>query len=215
VIARARHVHDDRLLDSYYAERRGERLDPPIAEHLGECDACNARYADLARFMNTLREDADAEIEKLFPLEFLHRQQQQIARRLEHVGHAARVISFPVRFVDRHIRLSARRVTTRWVAAAAAAGLFVGVAASMFFDAESHALRNARRYSARQVSSPTRPARLTPIAADLDRPASPLAIDVDNEFLSDLEVALEFPRTSELQPFDALTPHVREIRDVR
>jgi len=34
----------------------------------------------------------------------------------------------------------------------------------------------------------------------------------DEAFLSDLEVALERPHTSELQPFDALTPHVREVR---
>ena len=34
-------------------------------------------------------------------------------------------------------------------------------------------------------------------------------------FLSDLEIALERPHTRELLAFDALTPHVREIRDTR
>lgn len=215
MIARAPHISEERLFDSYYTERRGDRLDPPVAEHLADCEACHSRYADLARFMNTLHDDADAEIDALFPPEFLRGQLQQIARRLEHVGRAARVISFPGRFVDRHIRPSARRVTTRWVAAGAAAGLFLGVAASMFFDAESHALRNARQLSRRQVANSTRPARLTPIIIEGIRQPLPLAIDPDNDFLSELEVALEFPRTPELQPFDALTPHVREIRDVR
>ena len=28
--------------------RRGEPLDPPVAEHLADCDACGARYAELA-----------------------------------------------------------------------------------------------------------------------------------------------------------------------
>jgi len=37
----------------------------------------------------------------------------------------------------------------------------------------------------------------------------------DDAFLSDLEIALERPHTRELQAFDALTPHVREITDRR
>jgi len=40
--------------------------------------------------------------------------------------------------------------------------------------------------------------------------AAPATADED-AFLSDLEVALARPRTRELQPFDALTPHVRDI----
>jgi hypothetical protein len=36
----------------------------------------------------------------------------------------------------------------------------------------------------------------------------------DDAFLSDLEVALERTQTRELRAIDALTPHVREIRDV-
>ena len=38
-------------------------------------------------------------------------------------------------------------------------------------------------------------------------------VDTDDRFLSDLESALDRPHTSELAVFDALTPHVREIRD--
>jgi hypothetical protein len=45
---------------------------------------------------------------------------------------------------------------------------------------------------------------------------APLHIDGDlagdDAFLLDLDSALERPGTLELQPFDALTPHVREIR---
>jgi hypothetical protein len=40
-------------------------------------------------------------------------------------------------------------------------------------------------------------------------------IATDDAFLSDLEVALERPHTRELLAFDALTPHVREVRDQR
>jgi hypothetical protein len=47
------------------------------------------------------------------------------------------------------------------------------------------------------------------------RRSSPAEIAADSAFLSDLELALERPHTRELQAFDALTPHVREIRDQR
>jgi hypothetical protein len=40
-------------------------------------------------------------------------------------------------------------------------------------------------------------------------------VAADNAFLSDLELALERPRSHELRAFDALTPHVREVRKIR
>ena len=40
MIGRAHHLTDERLLECYLAERGGEPLDPPAAEHLTDCDAC-------------------------------------------------------------------------------------------------------------------------------------------------------------------------------
>jgi hypothetical protein len=40
-------------------------------------------------------------------------------------------------------------------------------------------------------------------------------VAADDAFLSELELALERPHTRELVAFDALTPHVREVRDKR
>ena len=40
----------------------------------------------------------------------------------------------------------------------------------------------------------------------------PADVAADDAFLSELEIALERPRTRELQAFDTFTPHVREIR---
>ena len=42
-----------------------------------------------------------------------------------------------------------------------------------------------------------------------------MAADDADAFLSDLEIALDRPRTLELQAFEELTPHVREIIDRR
>jgi hypothetical protein len=214
MIARAPHLQDERLYECYYAERRGDAPDPPTAEHLSDCDACRRRFDELSRFLAGLRADADAELDAAFPPERLRAQQQDIARRLESVGRAARVISFPGRLVARHSNTSTARLATRWVAAAAAAGLFVGVAAGTVFNFGGRlnfvpGPRLSIGQTARQRLTSSVPARLTP-AVDVSTGS-----DIDDAFMSDLESALDRPHTSELVVFDALTPHVREILDVR
>jgi hypothetical protein len=54
--------------------------------------------------------------------------------------------------------------------------------------------------------------RLRPVAT---QGREPVDVAADDAFLSELELALERPHTRELLAFDALTPHVREIRDQR
>jgi len=72
-----------------------EAPDPRIAEHLADCEPCVARYTELVALMDELRADADEATNAVFTPERLRAQQQHIERRIEHVGHAARVISFP------------------------------------------------------------------------------------------------------------------------
>ena len=208
MIAHAHHIQEERLFDCYFAQRNGELLDPPVADHLAECKECGERYGEITRFMAGLRTEADRESDALFTPERLHAQQQQIARQLEHANHAARVISFPGRSVSRRVD-STPRVSTRWIVAAAAAGLFVGLAVGMFSGSQAFKSSRLMSASARQAPS-ARPAYLTPVATRVNGPAPDPS---DDAFMSDLEVALESPRTHELLPFEALTPYVREISD--
>jgi anti-sigma factor RsiW len=209
VIHRAHHLQEERLFDSYLAERGGMPIDPPVAEHLADCAACGVRYAELTAFMDTLRRDGDAEADAIFTPERLRLQQQQIVRRIALVGRPARVLSFPGRIVRRTISASASRTAPRWVAAAAAAGLFIGVAvgASFQWRAQVQSRQNFLADAGR-----ARAQRMSPVAT---RGNAPAEVAADDAFLSDLEIALERPHTRELQAFDALTPHVREIRDTR
>jgi len=200
---RAHHVHDDRLLDTYMAEREGDVIDPPVADHLADCPACSARYLELASLLDNVRREGEAEADAIFTPERLRAQQQQIARRVEQVGRPARVISFPSRIVRRTIGASTSRPASRWVAAAAAAGLFVGVAVGASYQWSGRRVPGAA--FTREAN-----ARISPAAAHASN-----AADNDADFLSDLELALERPHTRELQAFDELTPHVREIRDQR
>jgi hypothetical protein len=203
---RAHHLHDERLFDCYLTERGGDAIDPPTAEHLTDCDECSARYAELAAFMDTLRREGETEADAVFTPERLRAQQQQIARRIEQVGRPARVISFPSRIVRRTIGASQSRMAPRWVAAAAAAGLFVGVALGASYE------WNLRRVPAASFGARDLNSRIAPVAT---RGSEAADIANDDAFLSDLELALERPHTQELQAFDAFTPHVREIRDQR
>jgi hypothetical protein len=204
VIARARHLHDDTLVDCYVTQRQGDALDPPVAEHLADCPSCTARYAALTQFLDTLRAEGDAEADAMFPPERLRAQQQMIARRLEGIARPARVISFPRQLVRRTISASTSRMAPRWVAATAAAGLFVGVALGAGYEWGAHA-RSVRQ----SLAAAARPARVAPVTVH-GASTPDLA---DDAFLSELETALERPHTRELQAFDAFTPHVRPIRD--
>jgi hypothetical protein len=188
---RERHLREDRLFDCYLAARNGDAVDPPAADHLADCPACQARYADLTRMMDGLRESADAATDAVFGDEQLRGQRAQIARRLEQLGHAARIISFPGRpeFADEHAR---RVVAPRWLVASAAAGLLAGVALTSLYDLE---------YRQSTVASATAPA----VA-----PAGMNPID-DDVLLLEIDDAIGRPRTRALEPFRTLTPSYREI----
>ncbi len=208
--ARSIHLKDDRLFECYVAERSGESLDPRAADHLADCPACVTRYDDLVAFMDDLRDEADAEIDELFPADRLLSQQQQILERLEHVNRSARVISFPARDAGGHAR-STVRLTPRWLAAAAAAGLFIGVAVGGYLGpTRLHpvaARQQAQAGPSMTVQPSAPPAAVRISTTQTDAPD-------DDAFLMELELALARPNTRELQSFDAMTPHVRDI-DVR
>lgn len=203
------HLQEERLFDCYLAVKGGESLAPPLVEHLTDCPACGDRYAELTRFMDSLSLAAAAESDAVFTPDRLRTQRQLIARKLEHLGHAARVISFPGRTAAHPAGASVQRPARRWIAAAAAAGLFVGVGTGLFFDWE--AVRGARRLPAATLPAATitRQTNLTAPATRIE--ARPVTSQSDQAFLSELELAGERPRYRELVAVDALTPHVREI----
>jgi hypothetical protein len=206
-VIRAGHLQDQRLFDCYIAERTGESVDPPAAEHLLECPQCSTRFSELAEFMDRLRTEGDAHADAVFTPERLWNQHQAILQRIEHATHPARVITFPGR-VGRRVAGATTRVTPRWLAAAAAAGLFIGVAVGgMFFDTGS------RMTGTPSMMAQSKPEGIeaAPPPVRVTSPASVVDPVDDDQFLSDLEQALQNPRVRELMPLDALTPHVRDI----
>ncbi len=204
-MSRPAHLSDERLFDCYLVARAGEPLDPRAAEHLADCPACRGQYDDLTRTMEALRREADAETAEIFNTDRLNAQQQHILRRVEHVGRPARVIDFPHRTIARHMNPTGAHGLTRWVYAAAAAGLVVGVGLGAVYQSEWMTVqRSGHAAAARQFANPRVRTSLTSIGS---------SEAAEDAFLSDLEVALERPHTPTLQPFDALTPHARDVSD--
>jgi hypothetical protein len=98
-------------------------------------------------------------------------------------------------------------VTPRWLAAAAAAGLFVGAVGGRLIPGTNRGLPGVHFGVSRVVPPRTAPAP----ASQTTVPATSIEPSDDTDFLEQLELALERTHPRELQPFDALTPHVREV----
>jgi len=201
------HLPEHRLFDCYLAQQAGQPLDPPDAEHLADCVECAAAFNGFSSLMREIRAEGEIEADRIFTAERLRVQHASIEKRLRQIGRSARVISFPSRAADTPHATVAGRTAVRWIAAAAAAGLFVGVALGASYQRELRA-HAPSAVMARATGTPSK--RVAPVATlGIGHPGT----DSDEEaFLSDLEAALARPRTRELQPLDALTPHVRDVR---
>lgn len=201
------HMKDSRLFATYLGECAGEALDPREADHLSSCAECAGRFQKLAALMNEVRDAADVEVDDAFPAARLEAQRQQILRTLEQVQRPARVLSFPRRDLAPDERTSTR-MTPRWVAGAAAAGLFIGFAAGGYLGPERFqrsGLQVAQSVPGQMIVQ--RPAAVPAVRINATQPDAP----DDDAFLMELEVALSRTYARELQPFDAMTPHVSDI----
>lgn len=177
----------------------------PAEAHLRGCEHCRARFATFSEWLDTLRIDATAEADEMFPAERLAAQQVQILRRLEAAEHPARVIAFP-RFARAiSVQQTGRR---RWIAAAAAAGLFVGVGLGQMLEL-------------RRVNSPLpsnaiveRPfSRAMSAASDSSRMSVQPAVSQvsDDSFLFEPELTSSQARVPDsLQYLNAITPTARD-----
>jgi hypothetical protein len=193
-----RHLDDSALAALWTdATLAGGRTAHP---HLDACAACRTRYDTFSCWLDDLRIEATAEATELFPVERLATQRAAIFRRIEAAERPARVIAFP-KFAQ---PLTSRSSSaSRWIAAAAAAGLIVGVGVGQLMDL---------RHSLRPIA-PTTQARL---AAQPNRDAPEPMVRTantsgrDEAFLSDVDASLTRASVPELRALDELTPHAGE-----
>jgi hypothetical protein len=199
-----RHLTDDAFADLWSAAAASGE---PVADpHLAACAQCRARYAAFTGWLDRIHDDAVGEADEAFPPERLAAQQAQVMRRLEALERPARVIAFP-RF--------ARPVTStqghvqRWVAAAAAAGLIIGLAAGQLVD--------VRRMLTPARTAPTQTARLSapqpigPVGAPSVIPASVSTSVSDETLFFGADATRISERLSTLRSMDDITPRARDL----
>ena len=196
------HLSDDRLIEVCMLEA------PSTAEqqHLGACARCDARRVRLQMLLDDAAGTAAAEADAAFPPERLARQQARILTHLLHDGRPARVIAFPAGHPHEPM-VSRTRPSTRWVAAAAVAGLVIGVIAGRFGHDYSFVRPSVAHVIARASGdAELRAAGSTGTIREVSAAVS------DEEFLSQIEGAIDGPAAAALQPLDDLTPRAWEAR---
>lgn len=186
-----RHLSNDRLIELCFQ-------DAPLAaerDHLASCTACAERRGQLASSLAEVSDVMEAEADAAFDADRLARQRARILFRLEQEGKLGRVIAFPAAHAERP-SMRPRPVAMRWIAAAATAGLLIGVVA----DHLAHVLP-MRTIAPAQATYAQPPDTLQAVYTTLS----------EEELLGLLEVALENTGGTSLQPLDDLTPRVWEV----
>lgn len=167
--------------------------------HLARCATCRAAFdATVAAFGGlgaALAEGADA---RLSPTR-LGRQTAAIVRRLQGESAPARVLRFPSPSRVFDARHAAAR---RWVAAAAVAGLFVGLVAGRVLDPS--ALVRSLAFDQSASTPAFAPAGL----ADIGLSPAGLA---DEALLVEVDAAMHAPRIEPLATLDAMTPRAQDL----
>jgi hypothetical protein len=143
----------------------------------------------ISRMLDDVRGAAELDAEDAFPLERLALQRDRILARVDDLCRAGKVLTFP----STHARVVASQPThrTRWVAAAAAAGLVVGLLGGHL----------TRDFSSRPSLQSRHGAAATGVTL---RPVRPTLSD--DELLGQVEVVFEGTGPSALRALDAVTP---------
>lgn len=191
-----RHLSDDRLVELCFTETPSAQEQ----QHLGACPQCEQRRVATARLLDEVGQASVEDADAAFPAGRLARQQVRIQQRIEEETRPARVIAFPAAPAPSTTPLvRTTRPVTRWIAAAAVAGLVVGLVAGR----AGQSRQPSGTFASNQV---TRGAAGVPTLRAVTAPLS------DDEFLGAIEAAVEGRGGDALRPLDELTPRAADVR---
>jgi hypothetical protein len=191
------HLSEADLAEIWTAAAIGE---PVRSSHLQQCAECRVRYAAFASWADDLREDVHTEADIAFTPDRLAAQQSAIARRLELLERPARVIAFPRHTGTATVRHPLRQ---RWIAAAAAAGLVVGIGLGQLWN-----FRRPTDVNTFGTGTPIARVQDTGRAGGRMAPVNAVAtMSVEDESLFE---PLPSPRIDALHALDTITPRIRD-----
>jgi hypothetical protein len=201
---RDRHVPPERLtVLALGLDEAGSRDDQAALAHAAECDTCHRELSRLASEFGALRLEAAREADAHFDEIALEMQRNRILDRLAHLGQSARVLPFPGTSRNRGAQPGV--VNRRWISAAAAAGLLIGIFAGQLL----HLVADNR---GGQVAAPLAQQASARTGGPAVVPASAALAISDDDLLGEIDVAVQRRRAPELLALDALTPTASEIR---
>lgn len=192
------HVATERLAALALAGTEDERReDGEALAHVSGCPACAATLSQLVAELDGLRGAAHLEADAHFPESALEAQRARVLDRLAHIGHAARVLPFPMRAISAS---PVRPVVNRkLISAAAAAGLLIGLVAGQVMHVTPW--ERARHVDTRTPAAPVVPASLPGFV-----PVTATASLTDYVSLTEVDSAVQLRRAADVIAFDALTP---------
>jgi hypothetical protein len=195
------HPADDRLIAVYFGDEGAREEDcRAVRQHLHGCETCTWRYTELTAPLERLRRDAASEADEVFTSARLDVQCAKILDRLDDRTRGSHVVPFPASAAPLS-RTVIRRPLIRWVAAAAAAGLLVGVMAGRLLEFDkSRAIPVAR--TARTAEADPRLLSHGPEVLD--------TAESDEAMITEIEAAARSQRIPALAALDEMTPHLRQ-----
>ncbi len=198
------HPADDRLIAVYFGDEGASDDDRrAVRQHLHGCETCTWRYTELTAPLERLRQDAASEADEVFTSSRLDRQRAEVMGRLDQRTRGSRVVPFPTGS-SRLDRAVVHRPLTRWVAAAAAAGLLVGVMAGRLLEFGTGRTLPVSRVARTAQSTLTIP-HLTGRGPDIVN-----TVETDEAMITEIEAAARSQRISALAALDEMTPHLRQ-----
>jgi hypothetical protein len=191
------HLTDTELLGLHFDQRHGGEAH----EHVATCATCQARGRAVAELLDEATRATVDETDALFGPDALTRQHARIMSRVATECRSARILNFPAASPApvRHTRMG-----TRWVAAAVAAGVILGIVGEHVTHRITRTPYQARTFESPRVQVVTQPVRAT---------VRTVSTGSDDDFYGQVELAFGSSGPAALRSLDALTPRVSDVRE--
>jgi hypothetical protein len=189
------HLTDTELLSLHFDTRR----EGDAHTHMADCTTCQSRGRAVTELLDGVTRATADETDALFGADLLARQHARIMSRVAQECRSARIISFPA---SAPAPVRPVRGGTRWVAAAVAAGVILGIVGEQLTE------RIARSSRPRRVFQPAAVQMAEPGVA-----IRAVSTSSDDDFYGQVELAFGSAAPAALRPLDVLTPRVTDLRE--
>jgi hypothetical protein len=190
------HLTDTEILALHFDTQR----DGDAHDHVAACATCQARGRAVTELLDEVTRATATDTDALFGDEMLARQHARIMGRVAQECRSARIISFPT---APPAPVRPVRGGTRWVAAAVAAGVILGIVGEHVTERIARSGRPVRPFAVPAVQ----------VVAEPGVAVRAVSTSSDDDFYGQVELAFGSAAPAALRPLDVLTPRVTDVRE--